>query len=66
MLLLSVIMACCMISSSNEARCCEVKGNAGIGAVVRGKERIDLLKPEEQAFGQRDTKLEVGIEGLVK
>ena len=25
-----------------------------------------LLKPGEQAFGQRDTKLEVGIEGLVK
>jgi hypothetical protein len=59
-------MACCIRSSSNEARCCEVNGDAVIGAVVRGKERIDLLKPEEQAFRQRDTKLEVGIEDLVK
>ena len=66
MLLLSVIIACCIISSSNEARCCAVNGDAGIGAVVRGEERIDLLKPEEQAFGQRDVKLEVCIEGLVK
>ena len=66
MLLLSVIMLCCRISSSNEVLCCEVKGDAGIGAVVRGKERMDLLKPEEQAFGQRDAKVEVHIEGLVK
>ncbi len=66
MLLLSVIMLCCRISSSNEVRCCIVKGDAGIGAVVREKERIDLRKPEEQAFGQRDAKLEVGIECLVK
>ena len=66
MVLLSVIMLCCRISSSNEARCCEVNGDAGIGAVVRGEERINLLKPEEQAFGQRDPKVEVGIESLVK
>ena len=66
MLLLSVIIACCIRSWSNEARCCEVNGDAGIEAGVRGKERIDLLRPEEQAFGQRDMKLEVGIEGLVK
>ncbi len=66
MLLLSVIIACCRISSSNEARCSEVNGDAGICAVVRGEGQIDLLKPEEQAFGQRDVKLEVCIEGLVK
>ena len=66
MLFLSVIMLCCRISSSNEVLCCEVNGDAGIGAVVRGEERIDLLKPEEQAFRQRDTKVEVCIEGLVK
>ncbi len=66
MLLLSVIMLCCRISSSNEVFCCEVKGDAGIGAVVRDKERIDLLKPGEQAFEQRDVKAEVHIEGLVK
>ena len=66
MFLLSVVIACCRRSSSNEARCSEVNGDAGICAVVRGEERIDLLKPEEQAFGQRDAKLEVCIEGLVK
>ena len=66
MLLLSVVIACCRISSSNEARCSEVNGDAGICAVVRGEERIDLLKPEEQAFGQCGAKVEVCIEGLVK
>ena len=66
MLLLSVILLCCRRISSNEVRCCGVKGDADIGVVVREKERIDLRKPEEQAFGQRDAKVEVGIEGLVR
>ncbi len=37
----------------------QISPDTGIGAVVRDKERIDLLKPEEQAFGQRDAKVEV-------
>ncbi len=65
MSMLSVIVMCCLIRSSNEARCCEVKGTVGIDAVVGGKERIVLLKPEEQAFGQCEV-LEVGIENLVR
>ena len=65
MLLLSVIMACCIRSSSNEARCSEVNGDAGICAVVREEERTDLREPVEQAFGQH-LKVEVGIEGLVR
>ena len=66
MSLLSVIVLCCRIRSSNEARCCEVKGDVGIVAAVREEERIDLRYPMEQAFGQRDAKVEVGIEGLVR
>ena len=65
MSLLSVILVCCRISSSNEFRCCEVKGDAGIDAVVGEEERTDLREPGEQAFGQH-SKVEVGIEGLVK
>ena len=43
-----------------------MKGDAGIVAGVREKERIDLREPEEQAFGQRDAKVEVRIEVLVR
>ena len=39
-----------------------MKGDAGICAVVREEERIDLREPGEQAFGQHP-KVEVGIEG---
>ena len=56
---------CCRISSSNEFRCCEVKGDAGMCAVVREEERTNLREPVEQAFGQHP-KVEVGIEGLVR
>ena len=43
-----------------------MKGDAVIGVVVEEKERIDLREPVEQAFGQRDAKVEVRIEVLVK
>ena len=43
-----------------------MKGDAGIVAGVREEERIDLREPVEQAFGQCDAKVEVGIEGLVR
>ena len=42
-----------------------MKGDAGIRAVVGEEERTDLREPGEQAFGQH-SKIEVGIEGLVR